>query len=703
MKEYFDEQINKRIDELDNFEDILCIGKLTLASYSSAARSQMFTQHLIQSWIPNNPEIPKVSTGYEHMFGYYSGSEYITDSKLEVIKKISKYDDYIYTLIVYNKKKNEYDVITRNEVKKLSESHGYIINNKSIDSYNEGDVINKNTKLFNSPSTDEYGNFMYGLNAKVIYTISPETIEDAVVVSESFAKRFSVTNVETCTVPINDNDIPLNLYGTKKHYKSFPDIGEYTKRSILCGTRRRDKLYDQYNLKNSNLKRTFSSDSIYQFMGDWKVVDIDLWSNKPIDEIPDLPAYSQVKKYFLKINNYWNEIYTSLDKIINNNECKYTQRLSQLYAKARDYLDPNSRYVHEDKMFSNIIMEFTIMKSEPLRKGCKLCGRFGNKSVISNILPDSEMGITSDGVVPDIRMDALGVLGRLNTGQCLEQELNWIADKVLKIIKSMGDPTDNPELADKQIDYLLEFINRINKEQYEEMNDFLNNLTNDEREEFILDIINGKDPIYIQQSPIYCVTGDDLYNLYNDYEMEKSELYFKNVNGSSYKTLRNVIVADEYIMRLKQEPITKYSARSASLINPTSFLPIKSLNNKKHKTLFQDQANRIGEQELHILMLSNDADALDYFYRSYASSVTGRRDTTLYTQDPTNGFEINMKSERSKVIDKLNALIGSVGYELVIKYDDEYDEEEDNSSIDESYDPQIEKYPKYLKEKEYNE
>lgn len=98
-------------------------------------------------------------------------------------------------------------------------------------------------------------------------------------------------------------------------------------------------------------------------------------------------------------------------------------------------------------------------------------------------------------------------------------------------------------------------------------------------------------------------------------------------------------------------------------------------------------------------MLSNDPDALDYFYRAYASSVSGRRDTTLYTQDPRDGFEINMKSERSKVVDKLNALIGSVGYELVIEYDEEYDSEQDYLDEEESYDPGIDSIPDFIKEK----
>lgn len=596
MKEYFDQQIEERVSELNSFEDALCIGKLTLSSYISSARAQMFTQHLVQSWVPKNPEIPKVYTGYEQTFGKYSGSIKKTKSDLEVVKKISKHKGYVYTLIVYDREKNEYDIIQRNEIKNLAETHGYKIDNKVIDSYEEDDIIEEGTTLYKSPSTDEYDNYMYGINGKVIYTISPETIEDAIVVSESFAKKFTVTKVDTCSVPINDNDIPLNLYGDKKHYKSFPDVGETMKRSILCSTRRRDKLYDQYNLKNSNLRKIFSSDSTYQFMGNWEVVDIDIWSNKPIDEIPDLPAYSQVKKYLLRIYDYWTNIYNELDAIINNKTgATYTQRLSQLYAKARDYLDEDARYVDDDRMFSNIIMEFALAKDEPLRKGCKLCGRFGNKSVISAILPDEEMGMTDEGIVPDIRIDALGVLGRLNSGQCIEQELNWIADKVVSDMVEMGDPTGNKKLIDKEINYLLDFIRKVNKDQYEKMSEFLDDVDYDEKEEFLLGILYNDEPIYIEQSPINSVTGDDLYNLYHDYDMKKTNIRYKNINGSSTKALRQVIVADEYFMRLKQEPITKYSARSASLINPTSFLPIKSLNNRKHKTLFQDQANRINK------------------------------------------------------------------------------------------------------------
>ncbi len=197
------------------------------------------------------------------------------------------------------------------------------------------------------------------------------------------------------------------------------------------------------------------------------------------------------------------------------------------------------------------------------------------------------MGITDDGIIPDIRMDALGVIGRLNSGQCIEQELNWMADKVLRSMKSETD-------VKKQFKIFMKFIKSINKDQYDKLKEYTSDISKDELKEFVSSIIN--DRIYIVQSPMNCVSGDDLYKLYKEIEPEKTYITYKDSDGNEYKTLRKVIVADEYILRLKQEPITKFSVRSKSLINPRTFLPIKSTKASKHKIIYPDQC-----EELHQL------------------------------------------------------------------------------------------------------
>lgn len=664
-KAYFEKDVKERANELDNTEDMLCTGLLSLTSYNSSARSSMLTQHLVQALVPDKPEMPGVLTGYEYMFGHYSTSYKKTDRKLKVIKKISKYDDYVYTLLVYDQKHDEYDIIQRNEAKNMAESYGYKYDNAVIDSIKEGDTIPKNTILYKSPCMDENENFMYGVNANVVYVTSQETIEDAVVISESFAKKLSTTKVTTCEVPFNDNDIFLNLYGDNDSYKCFPNVGEKTKNSIICGTRRKNKILDQLNLKNSNLKKIFPNDDIFQVLDNYRIIDINIWSNKSLEDIPDIPAYKQIKDIYIKNIQYYKEIYDTFGDIINNSGSKYSKELSRLYAKARDFLDPSCKYMDEDKIFSNMIIEFTMMKSEKLIRGCKLCGRYGNKSVISKILPDDEMGVTEDGIIPDIRMDALGVLGRLNSGQCIEQELNWMAEAVRK---KMAEEKS----LKKQLSILMKFIKLVNKDEYLKLNEYVNDLSessdNKALRKFVDDIIN--DRIYILQSPLNCVSGDDLYQLYQEIQPKKTYIYYKDDNGDTYKTLRKVIVAEEYILRLKQEPITKISVRSKAMINPRTFLPIKSTKASKHKIIYPDQCNRIGEQELNILMLSNNSDALDYFYRSHSSAVAGRRSTTLFEEDPDNGFIINMPSENSRVVDMLNAYMKTMGCKLDIQCDD---------------------------------
>ena len=578
-KSYFEKEIKSRIKELDSMEDVLAIGSLTMASYASSARSAMLTQHLVQALVPNNPEVPGVTTGYEHMFGEFSSSYKKTDKRLSVIKKIKKYDDHIYTLLVQDKN-GEFDIIERNEVKHLAESYGYRYNNEVIDSLKQGDKISKDTILYKSPCLDEYGNYRYGVNAKCVYVVSQETIEDAIVVSESFAKKLSTTKVDTCTVMLNDNDLFLNVYGNNEDYKAFPDIGEKMKNSVLCATRKKNKTLDQLNMKNSALRKLFPNDDIYQFQDNYYVADIQIWSNKPYEEIPDIPEYKQFRKYYKLTIDYYTEIYNIFGKIINTPGAKYTKEFSRLYAKARDFLDPTCKYAEDEKIFSNAIIEFTVYKSVKLFRGCKLCGRYGNKSVISKVISDKEMGKTEDGITPDIRIDALGVLGRLNSGQCMEQELNWIAELVRQQIAQKDD-------MDKQFKLLFKFIKLVNRDQYNELYDYVESLSKDEKKSFIQEIIN--DRIYIMQSPIYSITGDEMLELYKEFEPKKVKMIYTDIYGRETETIREMIVADEYFLRLKQEPISKTSVRSKSLINPRSFMPIKSTKASKKKAILPDQ------------------------------------------------------------------------------------------------------------------
>ncbi len=59
-------------------------------------------------------------------------------------------------------------------------------------------------------------------------------------------------------------------------------------------------------------------------------------------------------------------------------------------------------------------------KFRHIEAGDKLCGRHGNKGVVSAIWPQADFPYTTDGLIPDILVSPLGVPSRMNVGQILE-------------------------------------------------------------------------------------------------------------------------------------------------------------------------------------------------------------------------------------------------------------------------------------------
>jgi DNA-directed RNA polymerase beta subunit len=62
----------------------------------------------------------------------------------------------------------------------------------------------------------------------------------------------------------------------------------------------------------------------------------------------------------------------------------------------------------------------TVISRSPLQVGDKLAGRFGNKGVVTMILPDHEAPHTASGEVPDILINSAGIVSRMNPGQLYE-------------------------------------------------------------------------------------------------------------------------------------------------------------------------------------------------------------------------------------------------------------------------------------------
>jgi DNA-directed RNA polymerase subunit beta len=61
-----------------------------------------------------------------------------------------------------------------------------------------------------------------------------------------------------------------------------------------------------------------------------------------------------------------------------------------------------------------------ILIKRPIQIGDKIAGRHGNKGIVSNILPNSNMPYLVDGTAIEIVLNPLGVPSRMNVGQIFE-------------------------------------------------------------------------------------------------------------------------------------------------------------------------------------------------------------------------------------------------------------------------------------------
>lgn len=81
---------------------------------------------------------------------------------------------------------------------------------------------------------------------------------------------------------------------------------------------------------------------------------------------------------------------------------------------------------------------------ERMQIGDKLAGRYGNKGIVTMVLPDKEMPHTADGKPLEVALNPSGVPGRMNIGQVLETAASKIAEKTGHpyIAKSFGKDSD---------------------------------------------------------------------------------------------------------------------------------------------------------------------------------------------------------------------------------------------------------------------
>ena len=650
---------------------LLGMTMLTWPNYINAMRSTMFTSHIKQFVNLVNSDVPYIFTNNENIVGDRSSGYNKTKHKYKVYKKIVKYEDLIdepnvYYLIYFDEVEKKFDVIERQPCEELVENFGYAFDNTVIDSYEEGDEIEAGTVLFNSTSYDENMCYGYGKNVTVAYTLDPATSEDAAVASRSLCDQFTSIETETIGIGLNDNQFLLNIYGDSDNYIGLPKIGQEIS-DILCITRNKFNNQVLFDFKDTSLREIHDDDNIYYINGKSTIIDYDIYVNN--DKMMDSPFYNQIRTLYKSQTKFYKEVYEVCKYIEDScdssgGEYTYSHNLDYLLKRSAEVIDTNKKWRDgKGNTFSNIEIHVRYMKKTPLAKGSKITGRFGNKSVVSEIREDEDMPFTEDGRRVDLLLNLLAIINRTTSFLLFELFITGSAYKVRKRLSELKT------LKEKETE-LFDFIRILNEHQADDFYSKYKKLSTSEKKDFIQDAIDNG--IYIHQQPMWETKAifyrcEDLRRRF-DY-LKEDKVYIRKF-GRIYPVLSNYYIGDMYIMKLKHSDKRGFSARSTGALD-TKSLPTRSFKSKSHLERISTSCIRFGEFETLNFSIGIIPEDIVLFHALYRTSVKGRKDlVNLMFSDESDGIKVIDKSYTNRVAEVFNVTLKALGIEVQFVDDD---------------------------------
>lgn len=660
----FVDKIDKAANSISSIEHMLGKGLIQpMNGLNSGARKIMAATHREHALDILTPEKAILETGYEIRYGDYSSSITKTDAEYRVIAKISKFSfapNHHYWLIFENLKEKKLDVQLRISYEYITESYGYLYNNEYMDTLNVGDIVHEDTILQKSTGFDEYNNRRDGRNFNIAYMALDDNMEDSIVLSDAAAATLTAPLIKPVQIMINDNDIPLNIYGNDKIYKVIPDIGEDVKDANLIALRKEKKDESYYAQSVDRLRQIEMSDEKRQVTG--KVIDVDIYCNNP--EILDNHYYGQLKMYYNELHRYSTEIVQAVLPYVSQGY-KLSYDLEKLFANAKRVMN-NDQYI-DKKTFSNIILNITVLEELPMKAGDKAANRYGGKGVLSSIWPQKFMprykDINGEYHYVDLIFNSSTMVNRENVAQCFELSLTHIGEQIIDKIKH-----DRMNVYDAY-DLIHQYVSFCSQEQADSMDEMKANMTEEELQFYIESIVEDGD-IHISMKPYSdLMTIDKLREMYKAFPFVKkndTEIALQGSDGTVryMKTRQPMVVGKEYIYRLKQFAEEKFSATSLSATNIRNE-NTKSKAKKDFRELYPNTPIRFGNMETNNFCHLG-ADVVISNMMIHSLSPQGRRLVEqMYTDDP---FHIDIKltsdaSNRSAEI--ANTYLKTVGRRLV--------------------------------------
>lgn len=291
--------------------------------------------------------------------------------------------------------------------------------------------------------------------------------EDAIVLSESAARKCRSTKMEQIIIPIYTYSLFKNAYNNDIGF--IPNVGEKIKGNVIAF---KSQLKDHRNpyqaLKSMNITNfanavnnelEFNSIPIYSRIENGTVVDVRVHSVNR-EQLVDKNLMNRIAQIRKKYSDYLSSVSNQLSQILPTQHIRETL--------IRNYvLNVHSVKAFQDYDIKNLVylVELTISGESQTKIGDKFANRYANKGVISMVLPDELRPYTEQTGLPiDSIVGPISVISRMNFGQVIEGILSKI---IMMSEYKMINAQSSKEVSD-ELNKLSHLSALMNEPEYSE-------------------------------------------------------------------------------------------------------------------------------------------------------------------------------------------------------------------------------------------